>query len=72
MCGYLTTGSCAVDRLLEVFKSVLCLIDCGSETLLELALVLSFRTSRASFLPPPFGGLSGSDRERFELAYEVV
>jgi hypothetical protein len=33
---------------------------------------LSFRTSRASFLPPPLGSLSGSDRERFEFAYEVV
>ncbi len=34
--------------------------------------MLSFRTSRASFLPPPFGVVSGSDRERFEFAHEVV
>ncbi len=36
------------------------------------ALLLSFRTSRSSFLPPSLGVLSGSDRERFEFAYEVV
>jgi hypothetical protein len=33
---------------------------------------LSFRTSRTSFLPPPLGVLSGSDRERFEFAHEDV
>jgi len=32
--------------------------------------VLSFRTSRALFLPPSFGVFGGSDRERFEVASE--
>jgi hypothetical protein len=36
------------------------------------ALDLSFRTSRRLFLPPPFGLLGGSDRERLEFADEVV
>ena len=36
------------------------------------ALELSFRTSRASFLPPSLGVLCGSDRERFEFAHELV
>jgi len=31
---------------------------------------LSFRTSRALFLPPSFGVFGGSDRERFEVASE--
>ena len=33
---------------------------------------LSFRTSRASFLPPPFGAFGGSDGEGFEFACEGV
>jgi len=36
------------------------------------AFTLSFRTSDASFLPPPLGLLGGSDREGFELACEGV
>jgi hypothetical protein len=37
-----------------------------------LLLYLSFRTSRALFLPPPFGLFGGSDCERFEFAREGV
>ena len=35
-------------------------------------LILSFRTSRTLFLPPPFGLFGGLDRERFEFAREGV
>lgn len=44
-----------------------------SPTVDEVRLLrLSFRTSRRSFLPPPFGVLGGLDREGFEFADEVV
>jgi RimJ/RimL family protein N-acetyltransferase len=43
-----------------------------TDNIASRGVMLSFRTSRASFLPPPLGSLSGSDRERFEFAYEVV
>ena len=33
-------------------------------------LILSFRTSRPLFLPPPFGVLGEPERERFELGGE--
>jgi hypothetical protein len=38
----------------------------------ERDVYLSFRTSRALFLPPPFGLFGGLDRERFEFACEDV
>ncbi|MGO9977261.1 MAG: hypothetical protein ACLP01_31550 [Solirubrobacteraceae bacterium] len=53
-------------------RLVVDLIEGGPETNSATELLLSFRTSRASFLPPPFGVVSGSDRERFEFAHEVV
>ena len=45
--------------------------DTHTETV-NKRLYLSFRTSRALFLPPPLGVVSGLDREGFEFAHEGV
>jgi putative DNA methylase len=61
--------SLTLDRVVDR-NSALCRFDVSNEGLTNT--YLSFRTSRASFLPPSLGVLCGSDRERFEFAHELV